>query len=215
MKPLTAPQEEILTLAIQAGGGSKRMGQDKALLPFAGKRLVEFIVERAMKLTNDILVTTNHPEDYQFLHITLASDLLPQHGALIGIHTALSTAKRSLVAVIGCDMPFFSPQLLAYQAQLLEESEADAIVPRSQEFLEPLHGVYKRVPCLEAIQQALDMKIHSLSGWLNLLHVIEISDDQIRPFDPDFRIFMNLNTPEEYHQAEALIDKNSSNSNTL
>lgn len=108
-----------ITLAIQAGGFSKRMGQDKALLPFNGLPLIEYIVHRGKQLTDDILVTTIKIESFQFLNLPLYPDLLPIRGTLVGVHTALSAASRPVVAIVGCDMPFFSPQLLAYQAQRL------------------------------------------------------------------------------------------------
>lgn len=194
-----------ITLAIQAGGLSKRMGQDKALLPFAGLRLIEYIAERGKALTNDLLITTNQVEAYQFLNLPLYPDKLTQRGSLIGMHTALNAARRPLVAVIGCDMPFFSPSLLAYQAQKLKQSDSDAAVPLSRNGLEPLHGVYRREPCLKAIQIALEKNIFSLNGWLKFLQVDEITEEQIRLYDPGFRAFTNLNTVEEYQLAEELI----------
>ncbi len=185
------------------------MGQDKAFLPFHGVPLIEYIVNRGKILTNDLLVCANQAEPYQFLQLPVIADQLAQRGALVGMHTALSAAARPLVAVIGCDMPFFSPWLLGYQAQLLEESlleesQVDAVVPRSRNGLEPLHGVYRRAPCLEAINQALGKNIQSLNGWLGLMNVLEITEDQIRPFDPESHIFTNLNTPGEYQRAAGL-----------
>lgn len=197
-----------ITLAIQAGGFSKRMGQDKALLPFNGLPLIEYIVHRGKQLTDDILVTTNKIESFQFLHLPLYPDLLSQRGTLVGVHTALSAAKRPFVAVVGCDMPFFSPQLLAYQAQILFDTGVDAVVPRSVDGLEPMHAMYRRDTCLVAIQTSFEKNLHSLIGWLKLLQVVEITEDQIRPIDPEMRAFTNLNTPEEYHQAEALVARN-------
>jgi molybdopterin-guanine dinucleotide biosynthesis protein A len=193
-----------ITLAIQAGGFSTRMGQDKALLPFGGLPLIEFIANRGKTLTDDLLVTTNQVESFEFLDLPLYPDRLPQRGTLTGMHTALSAAQRPLVAVIGCDMPFFSPSLLAYQAQKMNGSDIDAVVPRSRDGLEPLHGVYRRDPCLKAIYIALEKNIHSLIGWFELLRIIEITEEQIRPYDPDSIAFMNLNTLEEYHHAEEL-----------
>lgn len=180
------------------------MGQDKALLPFTGLPLIEYIAHRGRTLTDDLLVTTNQVESFQFLNLPLCPDVSPHRGTLVGVHTALIAAKRPFVAVIGCDMPFFSPRLLAYQAQILFETGSDAVVPRSQDGIEPLHGVYRRDTCLIAIQIAFEKNIHSLIGWLKFLQVVEISEDQIHTFDPDSRAFINLNTPEEYHQAEAL-----------
>lgn len=194
-----------LSLAIQAGGFSKRMGQDKALLEFNNQPLIAHIVNRGRLLTEDLFVTTNQLESYQFLNIRLCPDQLPLHGTLVGIHTALSSSTRPFVAIVGCDMPFFSPHLLAYEAQLLEDSGVDAVVPRTRDGLEPLHAVYKRETCLAAVYKSLEMDVLSLIGWLSLLQVLVITEDQIKPYDPNSRAFINLNTPEEFKKAEELV----------
>jgi len=194
-----------ITLAIQAGGFSTRMGQDKALLPFEGLPLIEYIANRGKMLTNDLLVTSNRPDSFKFLNLPVYTDHLTQRGALVGMHTALSAAKRPLVAVIGCDMPFFSPDLLAYQAKRIEERGSDAVVPRGRDGLEPFHAVYRRESCLNAIYTALEKNIYSLIGWFKLMQVEEIDEEQIRPFDPDSRAFINLNTPAEYQNAIKLV----------
>ena len=181
------------------------MGQDKGLLPFHGKPLIAHIADRGRTLTDDLLVTTNQIEAYQFLHLPLYPDRLPQRGSLVGMHTALSASNRPLVAVVGCDMPFFSPQLLAFQAHLLEKGDAEAVVPHGPDGLEPLHGVYKRETCLAAVRQALERNIFSLVGWLGFLHCLEVPERQIELNDPKGRAFINLNTPEEYQWAESLL----------
>ena len=35
----------MLTVCVQAGGESRRMGQDKALMPFLGRPLIQRVVE--------------------------------------------------------------------------------------------------------------------------------------------------------------------------
>ncbi|OJX47121.1 MAG: hypothetical protein BGO78_16715 [Chloroflexi bacterium 44-23] len=194
-----------LSLAIQAGGFSKRMGQDKALIEFNNQPLIAYIASRGRSLTDDLFVTTNQIELYRFLNLPLYPDQLPFRGTLVGMHTALSSSTRPFVAVIGCDMPFFSPHLLAYAAQLLEESGMDAVVPRSREGLEPLHAVYRREICLAAVKKSLAMDVLSLIGWLSLLKVLEITEDQFKFYDPNSRAFININTPQEFQQAENLL----------
>ncbi len=107
----------MLTVVIQAGGESRRMGQDKALLPFLGKPLIQRVIERVASLADELLVTTNRPEAYQFLDLPLFPDVIPGRGALGGLYTALSAASQPLVAVVACDMPFASPALLMGRAR--------------------------------------------------------------------------------------------------
>ena len=66
-----------LSIAIQAGGESRRMGQDKGLASFLGKPLVARLVERLAPLADEVLVTTNRLQEYAFLGVPLFPDLLP------------------------------------------------------------------------------------------------------------------------------------------
>lgn len=196
-----------VTLAIQAGGASSRMGQDKGLLPFLGKPLVQRIIERGSQLTDDILITTNQREAYQFLNIPLYSDLLQGRGSIIGLHTALSVASREIVAVVACDMPFVNIPLLAYQVDVLQEQGADVVIPRVEHGLEPLHCVYRRETCLPVVEQTFRSGKMALVSWLNKVNTVELSKEQIEHYDPQFRAFINVNTPQEFSQAEGLADE--------
>lgn len=195
---------KCLTLAILAGGFSKRMGQDKGLMLFRGKPLIVFIVEKGKSLTDDLLITTNNLDDYQFLNTPLYKDQLTQRGTIVGVHTSLHASHQPYVAIIGCDMPFFSIKLLINQIKIIQKYQIDAVIPHSQNGLEPLHGVYKRESCLLALEKALNDDVRSLLDWFKYLKVQEISVEGIRKFDPEERAFINLNTPEEFRKAEQL-----------
>src|SRR5689334_15225086 len=115
----------MLTIAIQAGGQSSRMGEDKALKTFLGRPLIQRVVERLVSIADEIIVTTNRPEVYTFLDLRLTSDLKPGRGALGGLYTAIASATHPMVAVVACDMPFASPTLIEAMSKLLVEEEAD------------------------------------------------------------------------------------------
>src|SRR6185369_4678742 len=102
----------MLTIVVQAGGASSRMGEDKALKPFLGRPLIQRLVERLSPIADEMIVTTNRPEEYRFLGLRLTPDLKPGRGALGGLYTALASASQPHVAVVACDMPFASPTLL-------------------------------------------------------------------------------------------------------
>lgn len=48
----------LLSIVVQAGGESLRMGTNKALLPFLGVPLIERVVERVRHLGAEVLITT-------------------------------------------------------------------------------------------------------------------------------------------------------------
>ncbi len=189
---------------IQAGGESKRMGQNKALLPFHGQPLIERVVKRLQPYSDELILTANQPELFQFLGLPSFPDLIPGKGALGGLYTALSAANFPEVAVVACDMPFVNPQLLIGERILLEEGNWDAVIPHSTEGREPLHAVYRKDTCLPAILKALDENRLRMDSWFSAVKVHEMSLEDVSLFDRDLRSFMNVNTPDEFRQAEQL-----------
>ena len=94
--------------------------------------------------------------------------------------------------------------LLRAQRDLLLREEADVIVPRSTEGLEPLHAIYRRETCLPAIEAAIDADQWKVIAWFPQVRVRILTSDELKQFDPDGLAFWNVNTPEEFIQAEQL-----------
>jgi len=186
---------------IQAGGESRRMGQDKALLPFLGQPLVQRVLDRIMPLADEILVTTNRPESYRFLGVPLLVDYLPGRGALGGLYTALRAASHPQVAVIACDMPFINPALLRAELDLLDANGSDLVIPQLEGGLEPFHAAYRKESCLPEIEWALAADKWRVDSWFSRVRVYRMPQEEIRNVDPDLRSFWNVNTPEELEQA--------------
>jgi molybdopterin-guanine dinucleotide biosynthesis protein A len=199
----------MLTVAIQAGGESRRMGQDKALIPFLGRPLITRVIERLAPLADEILVTTNRPQAYQFLGLPLYPDLIAGRGALGGLYTALSAAKQPLVAVVACDMPFASRELLAAGRDLLVQTHADIVIPHSGDGLEPFHAVYRRETCLPRIQAALQADKWRVDSWFAQVQLIRLGPAEIAACDPQGLCFWNVNTPEDLKIAEQRAIQNS------
>jgi molybdopterin-guanine dinucleotide biosynthesis protein A len=197
----------MLTLVIQAGGESRRMGQDKALVPFLGRTLIERVLSRAAYLADDVLVTTNSPESYAFLNLPLVPDVIPGRGALGGLYTALSAAAQPLVAVVACDMPFVSPELLAFERDLLLQGGFDAAIPRTASGTEPFHAVYHRETCLPHIQAAIQADKWRVDAWYAKTNVRLLSPEETHPYDPQGLAFWNVNTPEELAEAERMANE--------
>ena len=194
----------MLTLCIQAGGQSSRMGEDKALKAFLGRPLIERVVQRLSPIADEVIVTTNHPERYTFLKIPLFSDLKPGRGALGGLYTAIVAAKNPLVAVAACDMPFASASLLEAASRLLAQEDVDVVIPKSEEGFEPLHAIYRRETCLPAIEAAIEADQWRVIAWFPQVKVRVLTPDEIRQYDPSGLAFWNVNTPEEFSKAETI-----------
>lgn len=196
----------MLTLAIQAGGESRRMGRDKGLIPFLGRPLIVRVIERLAPIANEIIVTTNKPDDYRFLGLPLFPDLIPGRGALGGLYTALSAASQPFTAVVACDMPFACPGLLAGLRDALIQTGDDLAIPHLEGGLEPFHAVYDRDACLPHVHAAIDADKWRVDAWFSKVKVNLFREEVLRRFDPDLRCFSNVNTPEELAEAERLTE---------
>jgi molybdopterin-guanine dinucleotide biosynthesis protein A len=178
------------------------MGRDKALMPFLGRPLIQRVVDRLAPIADEMIVTTNRPEDYRFLGLPLFPDLIPGRGALGGLYTALSSASCEAVAVVACDMPFASPLLLEAANRLLVREGADVVIPDSGSGLEPLHALYRPANCLPAIEAAIEADQWKLISWFPQVKVRILQHNEIKLYDPASLAFWNLNTPEEFAEAE-------------
>jgi molybdopterin-guanine dinucleotide biosynthesis protein A len=196
-----------LSIVIQAGGDSRRMGRNKALLPFHGQTLIERVISRIGDLADELLITSNHPEDLSYLEYPIHPDIRKNQGALGGIHTALNIAQYPAVAVVACDMPFVNAQLLLWQQKLLVEHGSDGVVPSHAAGYEPFHAIYRRETCLPAVEKALDLGKKRADAWFKDVHLEFIVPDQICAFDPDEVAFLNINDKNDYQEALTIESK--------
>ena len=198
--------EIMITIIIQAGGRSSRMGRDKGLVPLAGKPMIEHIIERVAGLGHTLHLITNHPDNYAYLGIPMSSDAEPGAGALPGLQTALSAVESDLVLLVACDMPFVNRDLL--QFQLAQAAGADVVVPVWEGFHQTMHAVYRREPVLAAVEKALARGRRRMISFYGDVRVREISAETITQFDPLGQTFYNVNTPADLAQAHRLIERN-------
>ncbi len=180
------------------------MGQNKALMPFCGQPLIERVLNRLKPAADEIIITTNVPQDFDFLGVKLVIDDLPGKGALGGLYTALKAASSPLVAVVACDMPFASLALIRAEENILKREEYDAAVPCWKDELEPLHAVYRRDACLPQLLRALDSGERKLSSVVANFHLYCMTYDELLEADPYGLAFSNVNTLIEFKQAENL-----------
>lgn len=196
----------MLTVSVQAGGRSSRMGRDKALLTLDGVPLIERVLQRVAELGQELLITTNDLQSYAYLGVRMVADPVPGAGALPGLLTALRAAKHDRVLVVGCDMPFLSRPLLDRLAELAPQAEA--VLPRDGERYEPLVAVYSR-SCIPAIEHSLAAGKRRMISFLSQVKLITIDSIELDELDPQRLSFFNVNTPEQLQRAEQLLAQHS------
>ncbi|KPL72212.1 hypothetical protein ADN00_15415 [Ornatilinea apprima] len=190
-----------LSVAIQAGGGSKRMGVNKALMSFLGEPLITRISRLLSPVSDDLFIITQETEAYQHLGLRTISDEVPNMGAIGGLLTAMAQARCDYVAVVACDMPFVSPGILKHCLEILVDNNADVAIPLTMEGYEPLHAVYRKATCLPAIREAMAAGKKRLISWFSDVKVMGITEDRLSILDPDQLAFINTNTIDDFLQA--------------
>ncbi len=184
-----------ISAAILAGGTSRRMGRNKALLPYRGRPLIAHVFETLNPLFEDIFLVTNDPGLFDFLPCPKIPDRVPGKGPIAGIDAALAHSRTPFVLVVGCDAPFLSSRLLEL---LVEKTDgSDLVIPCGPRGPEPLCAVYGK-GCLPLIEESLrtgDLRLMDLG---KRLHTREIPVEEVTAVDPGFHSFRNINTPGEY-----------------
>ena len=195
-----------VTVVIQAGGESRRMGRSKATVPFDGRPLICRLVERLAPAADELIITTNEAENLGFLaeqypdlDIKLVSDAFDFRGALPGLFTALQAASNPFVAVVACDMVFASASLVVAESIAMAETDADVVVPVNQHGYEPFHAMYRRSGCLGAVRRALDRGEKRAQSFFDddEVTVLEFAQARVLEVEPRGGCFINANTPDE------------------
>ena len=199
----------MLTIVLQAGGLSTRMGRDKALMPFLGIPLIERLRDRLLILNREILIISNDFSGYEYLGLPLYKDVIPDRGALGGLLTALTISNTPFVGLIAADMPFASPQLLTHLLELIQYEEGDAALPSTKSSLEPLHGVYRCDTCLPLVKDAIKRDLWRMRSWHDQANILTLSPQKTTEVTGNTHTFTNLNTPEDFSAAEDLAKKTS------
>jgi molybdenum cofactor guanylyltransferase len=182
--------------AVLAGGASRRMGRDKAALPYGAGTLLEFQTARLAALFEEVLAVVKRPPSYSVGPARVVLDREPEYASIHGLARALEeTADR--VFVLGVDLPALPEPLIRAIAERSLASQAPAVLPRAGGRLQPLAGVWRR-SALPAVRRRIaegGLSLRDLAGEVGA-EVVEERD--WRPLDPSGSAFANLNTLEEY-----------------
>jgi molybdopterin-guanine dinucleotide biosynthesis protein A len=191
------------TAAILAGGRARRFdGRDKSRLLLDGRTIFERQLNALGSIPEQVLLVVSEPPPTIPPGVIVTIDLHPGAGPMGGLWTALSVARTERLLALAADMPFLTPAFLHWLTT--RGATADIVVPRTDRGLEPLCATYSQA-CTGLLRSALDrgrLSLHEFIGAnRETLQVIELSDEVIRTFDPDGRLFLNVNTPADYARA--------------
>jgi len=188
---------EGITGVILAGGASRRMGSNKALLDVEGNSIISRIYRTLANLFHDVIIVTNSPHDYDFLPCRKVPDIYANFGSIAGLHSALTHSSTVHTFVTACDMPFLDQSIIRYLCHLQQEGGAEATIPYSEGGQEPLHGVYSAA-CKDIFERAIQSGERKVVDILKKINIRNVTYDEVQSIGGQSASFLNVNTPEEY-----------------
>lgn len=199
---------EKVTVAILAGGTSKRFGSEKALAEFHGRPLVAHMVDIAQKLSSETMVVVSDETQESSLR-----DVIPEvrivvdppsdvKCALAGALTAFEYTLTSHVLLLPVDSPLASSELLRMLIRMYPGH--GAVVPSwPSGYIEPLHSVYLAEHAYFHGLKVMEEGLHKMKDLLDRLqNVLYVSTETLKQFDLELSTFTNVNTPKELKAAE-------------
>ncbi len=199
------------TGVILSGGLSTRFdGVNKALVSVGGRLIIDRLLEVFSDIFDDIILVTNHPEQFLKWDVTIVTDVINLRSSLTGLHTGLFYSSNPYAFFSACDTPFLKKELVE---MLLENVEAniDIVMPETAAGFEPLCAVYSR-RCLKPAEDHLRAHKLKIQWALRSSRIRYIPEKLLRGVDPELKSFFNVNTPEDLAKAEAMVAQSKLNS---
>ena len=191
------------------------MGTDKRRLRLWGERsptLLEYMVTRAARFSDDIVVALNDPEAWNGLPARLVRDEVEQSGPLAGLAAGLAVCRHEYALTLACDLPLVQDALIdallayprPYDALAPIRPDGGARAPRNPQAAEPLLAIYRRT-CLAAIRDCLQRGARALVEPLEMVDARYLAPDIWRQYDPHGVSFINVNNPEDVERVKKII----------
>ena len=191
------------------------MGTDKRRLRLWGEHgpmLLEYMVTRAARFSDDIVVALNDPEAWNGLQARLVRDEVEQSGPLAGLAAGLAVCRHEYALALACDLPLVQDALIdallayprPYDALAPIRPDGGARAPRNRMAAEPLLAIYRHT-CLAAIRDCLQRGARALVEPLEMVDARYLAPDIWRQYDPHGVSFINVNNPEDVERVKMII----------
>lgn len=193
-------RKENISGAILAGGENKRFGGiNKSNIVIGDTTVISEIIGTISDIFSEIFIITNTPEEFKdFSNIKIETDHIRLAGPLGGIHSALKASSNDSVFIFAGDMPFIDRDLIISQIRYFSLSQAEAVVPRIEGNIEPLHAIYRKTIFDRLNNHLKDRNNFSVRDFLQNI-IVDYMD--LHSSEKVKRAFTNINTPPDAEKA--------------
>jgi molybdopterin-guanine dinucleotide biosynthesis protein A len=191
---------ELIEGFVLVGGRSTRMGRDKSALLLGGRALVDRAVLALRGVSDNIRLVGGTADEVAGWG--RVADVYRDWGALGGLHAALAASTTPWAAVLACDLPFVTPELLTRLADL--RGEFDAVAPvQADGITQPLCALYNVAICRAQATELIESGERRPIALLQSIRTRWVPFSEIADLDGASHFFDNINTPDDYARAAA------------
>lgn len=167
-------------------------GQDKGLVDYKGKPLVDWVIERLLPQVDELLISANRNlDEYSNRGYRVVTDSLPDfQGPLAGMLAGLQLARHEWMLSVPCDVPHLPRNLVMHLAE--HAAGREAVFARDAERDHPAILLLNKA-CLPKLMDYLEKGERSVKGLLGALNVAAAAF-------PDPAAFGNMNEASQLEQ---------------
>jgi molybdenum cofactor guanylyltransferase len=179
-----------LAAIILAGGqGSRVSFQDKGLLQWRDRALIDHVIARIHPHVENIVISANrHVTEYQQRGFPVVVDQPPDFaGPLAGIVSCLAHIDSEFVLTVPCDMPLLPSDLVQRLQHTIAQNNADCVVAFDGSYSQYLVALYRHKALL-ALPQALNEGVRAVRHWQQRIRAVTAD------FSDEAACFGNFNT---------------------
>ena len=182
-----------ITAVILAGGQGRRMGgQDKGLLDFDGRLMIEILIDRLQGQQLDILINANRNQStYQSYGYPVIGDELEDYqGPLAGFSSAMAKVDTRYILTLPCDSPMLAHNFADRFIEAQDRDKSPICVAHDGERLQPVYALID-TRLRDNLELFLDSGERKIDRWYAQHNYAQVD------FSDDTDMFQNINTPED------------------
>jgi molybdenum cofactor guanylyltransferase len=180
---------------IIAGGKSSRMGQNKALIHFKQKPLIEHVYDRLKYQVEKVYININQAcNNFKYKENIIPDKKQNYQGPLAGLDAALQMIQTEWLQIAPCDSPFLPLDLTQILMNKSKQSLHKIIIPQTQNNIHPTLGLFH-----SSIADDLNLFLKNKDrGFINFINSVGFEGVSFE----NEHAFVNINTPEELEKYE-------------
>ncbi len=185
-------EPSICTVVLAGGRGTRMGGQDKGLVQYKGRPLIEYCLDAVSQQSERVVISCNRNiEAYREYSEFVVSDQDGTFkGPLAGLLAARTFCEQDWVFCCPCDMPHLSAKIVTSLINGFDATVHDITVCHDGLRRQNLLMLFK-ASCLDSIAAYLEQGGRRVDGWQNQWRTVE------RDCSEWAADFLNVNTVDE------------------